>query len=136
MKSVAGSIKLELAQYRELAAFSQFGSDLDKSTLAQLNRGQRLVEILKQPQYVPMPVEKQVVTIWAATSGFLDDLPVAECRRFETGLHDYLDINAPELLRGIRDTKVLSDEAKAALKTQIATFKETFLAATNQPVEA
>jgi len=136
MKSVAGSIKLELAQYRELAAFSQFGSDLDKSTLAQLNRGQRLVEILKQPQYVPMPVEKQVVTIWTATSGFLDDLPVAECRRFETELHAFLDINAPELLRAIRDTKVLSDETKAALKTQIAGFKETFVAALNQPVEA
>jgi F-type H+-transporting ATPase subunit alpha len=136
MKSVAGSIKLELAQYRELAAFSQFGSDLDKATLAQLNRGQRLVEILKQPQYVPMPVEKQVITIWSATSGFLDDLPVAECRRFETGLHAYLDINAPELLRAIRDTKVLSDETKAALKTQIAGFKETFVAALNQPAEA
>jgi len=136
MKSVAGSIKLELAQYRELAAFSQFGSDLDKSTLAQLNRGQRLVEILKQPQYVPMPVEKQVVTIWSATSGFLDDLPVAQCRRFETELHAFLDINAPELLRAIKDTKVLSDETKAGLKTQIAGFKETFVAALNQPVGA
>jgi F-type H+-transporting ATPase subunit alpha len=136
MKSVAGSIKLELAQYRELAAFSQFGSDLDKSTLAQLNRGQRLVEILKQPQYVPMPVEKQVVTIWTATSGFLDDLPVVECRRFETELHAFLDINAPELLRAIRDTKVLSDETKAALKTQIASFKDTFVAALNPPVGA
>jgi len=94
------------------------------------------VEILKQPQYVPMPVEKQVITIWSATSGFLDDLPVAECRRFETGLHAYLDINAPELLRAIRDTKVLSDETKAALKTQIAGFKETFVAALNQPAEA
>ena len=136
MKSVAGSIKLELAQYRELAAFSQFGSDLDKSTLAQLNRGQRLVEILKQPQYVPMPVEKQVVTIWAATQGFLDDLPVAQCRRFESELHAFLDINGPELLRAIKDTKVLSDETKAALKTQIAGFKETFVAALNQPVGA
>ena len=136
MKSVAGTIKLDLAQYRELAAFAQFGSDLDKATLAQLNRGQRLVEILKQPQYVPMPVEKQVVTIWSATSGFLDDLPVAQCRRFETELHAFLDINAPELLRAIKDTKVLSDETKAGLKTQIAGFKETFVAALNQPVGA
>jgi F-type H+-transporting ATPase subunit alpha len=136
MKSVAGSIKLELAQYRELAAFSQFGSDLDKATLAQLNRGQRLVEILKQPQYVPMPVEKQVVTIWSATQGFLDDLPVAQCRRFETELHAFLDINAPELLRAIKDTKTLSDETKAGLKTQITGFKETFVAALNQPVGA
>jgi F-type H+-transporting ATPase subunit alpha len=136
MKSVAGTIKLELAQYRELAAFSQFGSDLDKATLAQLNRGQRLVEILKQPQYVPMAVEKQVVIIWTATSGFLDDLPVAECRRFENELLAYLDINAPDLLRTIKDKKVLSDETKAALKTQIASFKETFAAALNQPAGA
>jgi len=136
MKQVAGSIKLELAQYRELAAFSQFGSDLDKSTLAQLNRGQRLVEILKQPQYVPMPVEKQVITIWAATGGFLDNLPVNQCRRFETELHAYLDINAPELLRTIRDTKVLSDDSKAALKTQVTTFKETFQASLNLPAGA
>jgi F-type H+-transporting ATPase subunit alpha len=136
MKQVAGSIKLELAQYRELAAFSQFGSDLDKATLAQLNRGQRLVEILKQAQYVPMPVEKQVITIWAATGGFLDDLPVNQCRKFETELHAYLEINAPELLRAIKDTKVLSDETKAALKLQVATFKETFTAGLNQPVGA
>jgi F-type H+-transporting ATPase subunit alpha len=136
MKSVAGSIKLELAQYRELAAFAQFGSDLDKGTQAQLNRGQRLVEILKQPQYVPMPVEKQVITIWAATQGYLDNLAVADCRAFETGLHGYLDINAPELLRAIRDTKVLSDDTKAALKVQIASFKEGFVASLNQPAEA
>ena len=136
MKQVAGSIKLELAQYRELAAFSQFGSDLDKGTLAQLNRGQRLVEILKQPQYVPMPVEKQVITIWAATQGYLDNLAVSDCRAFETGLHGYLDINAPELLRTIRDTKVLSDDTKAALKVQIASFKEGFAASLNQPAEA
>jgi len=94
------------------------------------------VEILKQPQYVPMPVEKQVVTIWAATAGFLDDLPVAQCRRFETELHAFLDINAPELLRAIKDTKTLSDETKAGLKTQITGFKETFVAALNQPVGA
>ena len=136
MKSVAGTIKLELAQYRELAAFSQFGSDLDKATLAQLNRGQRLVEILKQPQYAPIPVEKQVVIIWAATGGFLDDLPVAECRRFEGELLAYLDINAPDLLRAIKDTKVLSDATKAALKTQVAAFKETFLASLGAPVGA
>jgi F-type H+/Na+-transporting ATPase subunit alpha len=136
MKQVAGSIKLELAQYRELAAFSQFGSDLDKTTLAQLNRGQRLVEILKQPQYVPMPVEKQVITIWAATSGFLDDLPVEQCRKFETELHAYLDVNAPDLLQAIRETKVLADETKAALTTQVTAFKETFQASLNQPAGA
>ena len=136
MKQVAGSIKLELAQYRELAAFSQFGSDLDKSTLAQLNRGQRLVEILKQGQYSPMPVEKQVVIIWAATNGYTDDLPVPQVRRFETEFMAFLDVNAPEILRGIRDTKVLSDDTKAQLKTQVAAFKETFQASLNQTAGA
>src|SRR5664279_1180713 len=97
MKSVAGTIKLDLAQYRELAAFAQFGSDLDKSTLAQLNRGQRLVEILKQGQYSPMPVEKQVVIIWAATTGYTDDLPVPQIRRFESEFMTFLDVNAPEV---------------------------------------
>ncbi len=133
---MAGTIKLDLAQYRELAAFAQFGSDLDKATLAQLNRGQRLVEILKQGQYQPMAVEKQVVIIWAATNGYADDLPVAQVRRFESGLMAYLDVNAPEVLRGIRDTKVLSDDAKAQLKTQVAAFKETFQASLNQTAGA
>jgi F-type H+-transporting ATPase subunit alpha len=136
MKSVAGTIKLDLAQYRELAAFAQFGSDLDKATLAQLNRGQRLVEILKQGQYQPMPVEKQVVIIWAATNGFVDDFPVPQLRRFESEFMAFLDVNAPEILRGIRETKVLSDEAKARLKTQVAAFKETFMASLNQPAGA
>ncbi|GLH70539.1 ATP synthase subunit alpha [Geothrix rubra] len=136
MKSVAGTIKLDLAQYRELAAFAQFGSDLDKATLAQLNRGQRLVEILKQGQYQPMAVEKQVVSIWMATNGYVDDLPVAQVRRFETEMMAYLDVNAPEVLRGIRDTKTLSDDAKAQLKAQVATFKETFLASLNQAAGA
>ena len=134
MKQVAGSIKLELAQYRELAAFSQFGSDLDKATLAQLNRGQRLMEILKQPQYLPMPIEKQVVSIWASTNGYVDDLPVSEVRRFEKELHEYLDINAADTLRAIRETKTFSDETKAVMKSQTAAFKETFLASLKQAV--
>jgi F-type H+-transporting ATPase subunit alpha len=128
MKQVAGSIKLELAQYRELAAFAQFGSDLDKATLAQLNRGQRLVEVLKQPQYQPLPVEKQVAVIWAATSGYLDDLAVPHVRRFEKEMLEYLDVNAPDLLRSIRDAKTISDDAKAQLKTQVTAFKESFVA--------
>ncbi len=136
MKSVAGTIKLDLAQYRELAAFAQFGSDLDKATLAQLNRGQRLVEILKQGQYSPMPVEKQVISIWTATNGYVDDLPVPHVRRFETEFMAFLDVNAPEVLRGIRDSKVLSDDAKAQLKAQIVAFKETFVASLNQPAGA
>ncbi|HJU84534.1 MAG TPA: hypothetical protein VJ600_10010, partial [Holophagaceae bacterium] len=136
MKSVAGSIKLELAQYRELAAFAQFGSDLDKSTLAQLNRGARLVEILKQGQYQPMPVEKQVVSIWAATNGYVDDVPVAKVRQFESELLAYLDVNAPEVLRGIKESKTLSDDAKAQLKTQVAAFKESFMASLSAPAGA
>ncbi|MCX6547366.1 MAG: F0F1 ATP synthase subunit alpha [Holophagaceae bacterium] len=136
MKSVAGTIKLDLAQYRELAAFSQFGSDLDKATLAQLNRGMRLVEVLKQGQYSPMPVEKQVVTIWAATTGCVDDLPVPQVRRFETEFLAFLEVNAPEVLRSIRETKVLSDDTKAILKTQVAAFKETFSGSLNQTAGA
>jgi len=128
MKSVAGSLKLDLAQYRELAAFAQFGSDLDKATLAQLNRGQRMTELLKQPQYKPMPVEKQVVVIWAGGSGFLDDIPVKEVRRFETELLDHLDINAPAILAKIRETRVFSDEAKTELKAIVAAFKDAFVA--------
>ena len=136
MKSVAGTIKLDLAQYRELAAFAQFGSDLDKATLAQLNRGQRLVEILKQGQYQPLAVEKQVVSIWAATNGFVDDLPVPQVRRFETEFLAFLEVNSPEILRGIRETKVLSDDAKTQLKAQVASFKETFQASLNQAAGA
>ena len=129
MKSVAGTIKLELAQYRELAAFAQFGSDLDKATLAQLNRGQRLVEVLKQGQYAPLSVEKQVASIWAATNGFIDDVPVPQVRRFEKEMLEYIEVNAPELLRGIKDTKNISDEAKAQLKSLVTAFKEAFMAA-------
>jgi F-type H+-transporting ATPase subunit alpha len=133
MKSVAGTIKLDLAQFRELAAFAQFGSDLDKATLAQLNRGARLVEILKQGQYQPMPVEKQVASIWMATNGYVDDVPTPQVRRFEKEFLEYLDINAPEVLRGIKDSKALSDDAKSALKGQVAAFKEGFMAALNAP---
>jgi len=136
MKSVAGSIKLDLAQYRELAAFSQFGSDLDKATLAQLNRGQRLVEILKQGQYQPMPVEKQVVSIWMATNGYVDDIPLPHVRRFEKELLEYLEVNAPEVLRGIRDSKVVSDEAKVALKDNATAFKEDSMSQLTSPTGA
>jgi F-type H+-transporting ATPase subunit alpha len=128
MKQVSGSLKLDLAQYRELAAFSQFGSDLDKATLAQLNRGQRMVEILKQPQYQPMQVEKQVIIIWTASNGYLDDIPVPELHRFETELSAYLDVNAPELLRNIKDSGQLPKEAVETLKTNILGFKEQFKA--------
>jgi F-type H+-transporting ATPase subunit alpha len=126
MKSVAGTLRLDLAQYRELAAFSQFGSDLDKATQAQLARGQRLTEILKQPQYKPMPVEQQVLIIWAATSGYLDDVPVDQLRRFETEVTDFIQNSHPGLLTALREKKALTDEIKADLKTAITDFKQTW----------
>src|SRR5690242_9718576 len=113
MRQVAGSLRLELAQFRELAAFAQFGSDLDKVTLAQLNRGQRLTEILKQDQYVPLAVEKQVVMIYAGTNSFLDDLEVSECRAFEQSLYRFLEASYSGLLAKIRERKALDDEIKA-----------------------
>ena len=126
MKSVAGTLRLDLAQYRELAAFSQFGSDLDKATQAQLARGQRLTEILKQPQYAPMPVEKQVLIIWAATNSYLDDVPVDQLRRFETELSNFIENSHPGLLNDLREKKALTDEIKADLKTAITDFKQTW----------
>src|SRR5213596_2220604 len=126
MRQVAGSLRLDLAQFRALAAFAQFGSDLDKTTLAQLSRGQRLTEILKQDQYAPLPVEKQVVIIFAGTNGFLDDLDVADCRPFELSLHRYLDTSYSALLKKIRDRKVIDDETKAELQTVLKNAKEKF----------
>src|SRR4051794_21864835 len=122
MKKVAGSIKLELAQYREMAAFAQFGSDLDASTQRLLNRGARLTELLKQPQYAPMPVEEQVVSIFAGVNGFLDTIPVAAVTRFESGLLSQMRAEHADLLGKIRETKALDDDTAASLKTAIGDF--------------
>jgi len=127
MRQVAGSLKLELAQYRELAAFSQFGSDLDKATQAQLNRGKRLVEILKQGQFSPLPFSKQILIIFAGTSGALDDLQVEQIRGFEAELYKYVDTANPDLLQAIMDKKVLDDDLKAAMTKVIKEAKETFV---------
>jgi F-type H+-transporting ATPase subunit alpha len=127
MRQVAGSLRLDLAQYRELAAFAQFGSDLDKATQAQLNRGRRLVEILKQPQYQPLAVEKQVVIIFAATNGFADAVPVEDVRRYEEELYQFLETRHPGLLSGIRDRKILDDELKASLQGALKEFGEAFV---------
>jgi F-type H+-transporting ATPase subunit alpha len=124
MKKVAGPLKLELAQYRELAAFAQFGSDLDKATQARLTRGERLMEIMKQGQFEPMPVEKQVASIYTATRGYLDDIPVADVGRFEKELLSFLDSNKPELLEHIRTTHELPDEKE--LNAAIEEFKKGF----------
>src|SRR5499426_2688879 len=126
MRQVAGSLRLDLAQYRELAAFAQFGSDLDKATQAQLNRGRRLVEILKQPQYQPLPVEKQVAIIFAATKGYLDAVPVEEVRRYEEELYRFLETRAPGVLTGIADKKILDDEVRGALEAALKEFGQQF----------
>ena len=126
MKKVAGSIKLELAQYREMAAFAQFGSDLDASTQKLLNRGARLTELLKQGQFQPMPFEDQVVSIFAGTQGYLDKIPVGDVTRFEQALLADLKTNNPEVLELIRTTKDLGDEAKGKLKAALDAFAKTF----------
>jgi F-type H+-transporting ATPase subunit alpha len=129
MRQVAGSLRLDLAQYRELAAFAQFGSDLDKATQAQLNRGRRMVEILKQPQYQPLPVEKQVTIIFAATNGFLDPVPVEELRRYEEDLYRFLETRHPSVLGAIAEKKILDDDLKGALEHALTEFGQTFVAA-------
>jgi len=126
MKKVAGSLKLDLAQYRQLAAFAQFGSDLDKVTQARLNRGARTMEILKQGVNQPMPVEKQVVSLFCVTRGYLDDLPLQDVRRFEAEFHAWVDANRPEIFASIRDTKDLTPENEQALDQAIKEFKKTF----------
>src|SRR3982751_5538367 len=123
MKQVAGSLRLELAQFRELQAFAQFGSDLDKATQAQLARGERLTEILKQPQYQPMPVEKQVLVIWAATNGYVDDVAIEHVRRFEAELLKFVENSQPGLLQSIREKKSLNDDIISTLKQTLADFK-------------
>jgi len=126
MRQVAGSLRLDLAQYRELAAFAQFGSDLDKATQAQLNRGRRLVEILKQPQYQPVAVEKQVAIVYAATKGFLDHVAIEDVRRYEEDLYRYLETSHPTVLSGIAEKKTLDDETKAALEAALKEFGNRF----------
>lgn len=128
MKQVAGRLRLELAQFRELAAFAQFGSDLDAATQAQLNRGEKLVEILKQGQYAPVPVEEQVMAIFAGVNGLVDDIPTKSVTRFESELISYVKTNKPEILQEIRDKKALSDELTAKMKEAVLEFKKQFSA--------
>jgi len=128
MKKVAGRLRLDLAQYRELAAFAQFGSDLDEATQAQLRRGSRTMEVLKQGQYVPMPLERQVIIIWVATNGYLDDLELSQIKAFEDGLYPYLDEKFPEIAHTIAKEKVLTDEVVDKLKQATKQYKEHFKA--------
>jgi F-type H+-transporting ATPase subunit alpha len=133
IKSVSGTLKLELAQYRSLEAFALFASDLDATSRRQLDRGARLTELLRQPQYSPFPVEKQVVSIWAGTNGKLDDVPVEDVLRFESELHEYLARNG-KVLETIRDSGVLSDDTKAELEKGVDAFKKEFLTGAGVPL--
>ncbi len=128
MKQVAGSLRLDLAQYREMAAFAQFGSDLDKATQAQLARGSRLVEILKQPQYRPVPVEKQILIIFAGTNGFLEMYPESALQRYEAELYDFVEKKSPEMLREIREKRTIDAELEKKVKTLLEEFKGKFQA--------
>lgn len=127
MKQVAGKLRLELAQYRELAAFAQFGSDLDLATKNQINRGARLTELLKQPQYKPIPVERQIVAIWAVTNGYTDDVPVEDITRFEQEFVEYMDSAQTKLLEKIKKEKKLDDTLISALKKAAEIFKKRFV---------
>ncbi|HMM39582.1 MAG TPA: F0F1 ATP synthase subunit alpha [Desulfovibrio sp.] len=128
MKQVAGSLRLDLAQYRELAAFAQFGSDLDKRTQAKLNRGARLVELLKQPQYQPMPVAEQVASLYAGTRGFMDDVPVEAVRKFEDEFLDYMRNSKADILKDIVEKKALDENIETRLKAALEEFKKGFRA--------
>ncbi|MGA7918933.1 MAG: F0F1 ATP synthase subunit alpha [Candidatus Acidiferrales bacterium] len=131
MRQVSGTLRLDLAQYRDLAAFAQFGTEqLDKATQQQLARGQRLMEILKQDQYQPLPVEKQVLIIYAASNKYLDDLEVSECRRFETELYPFIETNYNGLLKSLREKKAFDDAVRAEAKKALDDFKEQFQATT------
>jgi len=129
MRQVAGTLRLDMAQFRELAAFAQFGSDLDKSTQAQLNRGKRLVEVLKQPQYQPLPVEKQVLMIFAGTNGFLDPVPADQVGGYEQELYRFFDARKPGILRTLAEKKQFDDGLKAEVAAALTEFGEVFAAA-------
>jgi len=129
MKQVAGPLRLSLAQYRELEAFAQFGSDLDAATQRQLARGARMVEILKQPQYAPVPVEEQIVALYAVTNGFLDDVDVRSIRKWEADFIGWLRSSRPQVLQLIRDKKQLNDEVTGELRSAIEAFTPMFASA-------
>ncbi len=127
MKQVAGSLRLDLAQYRALAAFAQFGSDLDKASQAQLNRGRRLTEILKQPQYKPLPVEKQILVLYAGTNAYLDDIPVELCLKFEEELYRNVENGYPQIYAELREKKAIDESLKATIEAMLKDFKQRFM---------
>jgi F-type H+-transporting ATPase subunit alpha len=127
MKQVAGRLRLDMAAFRELAAFAQFGSDLDKATQAQLNRGQHLQEILKQPQYEPMSLASQISVIFAGTQGFADNVPLERMRAWEVALLRFIDTSYPEIGKDIEEKKRLTDETQAVLRTALEAFSQTWM---------
>jgi F-type H+-transporting ATPase subunit alpha len=126
IKQVAGKVKLDLAQFRELAAFAQFGSDLDAATKARLDRGLRIVELFKQIQYSPIPVEEQVAVMWAMQNGYLDPVPVERVKEFQTRLQDYLQTRKESLLQSIREKKQIDEDLESELKAALEDFKATW----------
>ena len=136
MRQIAGTLRLDLAQYRDLAAFAQFGSDLDKATQQQLNRGQRLTELLKQPQYSPMPVELQVVVIWTGTNGYVDDIAIEDVKDFEIKLRAFFENAHSGLLAKLRERKIIDDEIRDELRAAVAEFKERFTAEKSSSAKA
>ena len=126
MKKIAGPLRIEYAQYRELASFAQFGSDLDKETKAQLEKGKRIVEILKQDQYAPMRVEDQVLIIFAVSNNYANDVPVEEMKRFEKELIEFARYRYPEVLEGLKTTKNFDKELQERVSALVKEFKETF----------
>jgi F-type H+-transporting ATPase subunit alpha len=134
MKKVAGRLRLDLAQFRELEAFSAFGSDLDAASKAQLARGSRLVELLKQPQYQPFPMEEEVVSVWSGTTGKLDDVPLEDIKRFERGFLDFLKRDHKAVLDTIRSTTDLSDDSVTLLEQAVTAFKGQFTTSAGVPL--
>jgi F-type H+-transporting ATPase subunit alpha len=128
MKKVAAPLKLDLAQYRSLAAFAQFASDLDKATRDQLTRGEKLSEVIKQPQYQPVPLESQVAILYIATKGLLDDIPTPRVKEFEAQFTRFLDTQRSDVMKKLAKTKALDDETAAALEAAAVEFRKTFLA--------
>ena len=126
MKQVAGTLRLDLAQYRELEAFAAFGSDLDKATQAQLARGERLVEVLKQPQFTPLTLEKQVAILYAGTKGFLDKYPVTVLSKYEAGLFTFIEDKYPQIFSGIAEKKEITDEMDKVMTEALNAYDEEF----------
>jgi F-type H+-transporting ATPase subunit alpha len=126
MKQVAGTLRLDLAQFRELEAFAAFGSDLDAATQKQLTRGERLVEILKQPQYLPLPMEKQVTILYAGTKGFLDDLPVDTLAAYEAGLYSFIEDRYPQIFSELKEKEEFSDDLDKTMAEALNTYGEEF----------